>query len=1351
MRITAVTPDGHRDAEVTALGFTTVAELASALGLGGARWLSVDGTPVATGTHVEEIPLRTGSLVSPLAGPDFAPDPGRAGSDTYLSVCGGLHAGVRVPLRPSAEIVVGRGRDVDLRIRCRTLSVHHLVVGADEDGGWCVRDLGSGNGSRLDGRWLGDENRGLAPGQSLELAASRVRLEPTDHHDTRDLGQPGSDGRTPFNRPPRTAPPPLPSPIPAPPAPGRLAGSAPFSWAMFLAPVIIGLLLAFVFTPVLALVSLAGPVVTLASWFESRRRERRDDTRQDRRFARSLREFEAALQAGRRDTEERCRSRNPDPAELVRRACGPARSVWERRPGHDDFLVARIGTGDLPWASAVAPAPTGDHSPAVETVIASNRVLSEVPVTVDLRRDPCLGIAGPRSVASAVARAILCQLATHQGPADLMITVPTSGPTDEWRWARWLPHLVGPSDVRDRDTEGYHVEVVVEPAGGSHTPPPEISGPSGLACQIVLAPETDLLPSWCDTVVECTGTDGLVRLHRPRLAETHEPVLADGLDTDVAERTARALGRLSDPLAERSDRLPDRLLLGALLELEDPTPELVSRRWAAAGSAPRAVVGVGPDGPFTLDLMTQGPHGLIGGTTGSGKSELLRTLVVSLAATVPPGRLSFLLVDYKGGSAFDACADLPHTVGVVTDLDGRLGERCLRSLEAEIRRREQVLRHHGAGDLDQLFASCEDGCAEPPLARLVVVVDEFAALARELPDFLDALVGIAERGRSLGIHLLLATQRPGGVVSESIKANTNLRIALRMLDRHEAVDVIGDGEAASIPPGLPGRARVRIGPGDPIPLQIALAEEEPGGVEGAVAPGIRWLDDPSYDPAPGIAAGGYLRRLVNAIRVAGERHPRPAAPWLPPLPDRVELSELAPGSGSDAGTQPGTDAPDAVPLALADDPECQRQVPWSWRPGSGNLILYGLPGSGITTALRTTVHSLTGGDQTAGVHVYLVTPSQELADLAELPSVGAVVDSAEPDRLSRLAQVLETTPIPTVVLVDGVGRLLSALDHEGGMAAVERWARLMAEGPARRCWFVLGAERVGAVPAAVSSTARQRLVFRLADPYDYSALGLSPVDPRRLGAGRAIDAATGLEVQVALPGDRPAPGGGCVHAEPPDPIAVLPGRIGLAPLLATASTDGNGLHLPIGVTDSDAPAVVTLNAGDHMLVAGPRGAGCSTALGTLATSVAAADPALPVIATGAGRSPLRTRSPGAVRWVEPGELPAVLDEMRSSDHRWLLLIDDAELVDDATGALSDAIARPGRTSVVAAGWSEGLRSSFTRWTRQLRPARWGLALGAGALDGELWATELPARAGAPAGRGWLLEHGRARAVQVAEP
>jgi len=221
------------------------------------------------------------------------------------------------------------------------------------------------------------------------------------------------------------------------------------------------------------------------------------------------------------------------------------------------------------------------------------------------------------------------------------------------------------------------------------------------------------------------------------------------------------------------------------------------------------------EGAVRADLVSDGPHALVAGTTGSGKSELLIAWLFQLALDLPPSRLALILVDYKGGAAFGPLADLPHTAGVLTDLDPAATARALASLEAEVQRRERLLARAGAKDVTALSSTMgpakgstrgsTSSVQAPP--RLVVVVDEFATLASQHPDILDSLVRVAAQGRSLGIHLILATQRPAGAVSPVIRANTTLRVCLRVLDAGDSRDVLGHDGAAALEPH-PGRVLV---------------------------------------------------------------------------------------------------------------------------------------------------------------------------------------------------------------------------------------------------------------------------------------------------------------------------------------------------------------------------------------------------------------------------------------------------------------------------------------------------------------------------------------------------------------
>ena len=249
--------------------------------------------------------------------------------------------------------------------------------------------------------------------------------------------------------------------------------------------------------------------------------------------------------------------------------------------------------------------------------------------------------------------------------------------------------------------------------------------------------------------------------------------------------------------------LPSRVLLGDLMQ---PAVDPASRASLAVA------VGTAGEGPLVIDLVQHGPHALVAGTTGSGKSEFLLAWLTALAGSYPPDRVAFLLVDFKGGAAFEPIRDLPHVTGVVTDLDESEAERAVLSLRAELRHRERVLAQAGARDIRSLDHRIE-------LARLVIVVDEFQAMIERFPDLGAVIADIAARGRSLGLHLVLAAQRPNGVVREQVTANCAIRVSLRVMQRADSLAVVGSELAAEIAPDTPGRGIVDRGDGCPVRFQ----------------------------------------------------------------------------------------------------------------------------------------------------------------------------------------------------------------------------------------------------------------------------------------------------------------------------------------------------------------------------------------------------------------------------------------------------------------------------------------------------------------------------------------------------
>ncbi len=587
----------------------------------------------------------------------------------------------------------------------------------------------------------------------------------------------------------------------------------------------------------------------------------------------------------------------------------------------------------------------------------------------------------------------------------------------------------------DPDAQGPHLLVVVEDEDallGRGSPVRNVlRGGLGPAVALVLASSPDRLPASCGLVIEVSA-DGTGRLRTMADGSVVDRVALMGAPAEVALDIAASLARFEDPeLAVADSGVPGRVgLLELLLAtstlsapvgsagVEADLAHALRRSWAA--SAARgvldelpAVIGAGAHGPTMVDLVADGPHALVAGTTGAGKSELLRSWIVSMAAATSPEWLNFVLIDFKGGSAFDACAQLPHTVAVVTDLDADLAERALRCLQAELAQRERVLRAAGVSDIAELGHKAP-GTKHAQLARLVVIIDEFATLAAELPGFVDSLVGIAQRGRSLGLHLILATQRPAGVLNDNIRANTNIRIALRVQDRADSLDVIEQPDAANLDRQRPGRAMVRLGRNELTETQSAFS-----GALGVPVdlPAVQRLDqarpdgpishpvqaDPGTQGAPvnpTEAAGTDLERLVVAARSAARalRVPPPRVPWPPALPE--VLGWLERPSGADQVAAP-------IPFLLVDDPDRQAQHLGGWDPARGNLAVFGAAGSGVSTALVAVCLALAERHDPHRLAMHILGDDPAFATLARLPQVVNLISRNDRERFGRLLGALE--------------------------------------------------------------------------------------------------------------------------------------------------------------------------------------------------------------------------------------------------------------------------------------------------------------------------------------------------------
>jgi len=1413
-----------------------------------ARRLWVDGSPVAPQALLGAAPLVRGALLivgepqsdTPLPAPagDDAAALGRhdAAAVARLHVVGGPDAG-HVHSLTSGSTSLGRDAGADLRLDDDQVSRLHCRLELSPAGVRVV-DTSSANGTTVDGEPVGVEGAALPHGALLRVGRStltvaaplapRAPLEPT------------GDGRLSFNRPPRLRSPHRPAQVVVP-APPKAPDRTPLPLLAVLAPLVLGIVMWRVTgSTTFLLFTLLSPVLVVGGFITDRHTGRRS-SRASRALWRAQREVaERTLADAVRDDEVTRRINHPDAAQAIAAATGPGLRLWERRRSDDDLLDLRLGLADQPARVEAE----GDLD-------AGRTAARAVPVVVPLASTGVLGIAGPRDRALGLARWVVAQSAVWHSPRDLTIVVLASPATAaDWEWAGALPHCVPhdgqacrallglstrQSGARVRELTGLleqrqrskalisnapvrRVLLVVDGARALRNVPGLAhllaEGPAVGIHGVCVESDVRLLPEACSaTAVLGAGADLELR-QAGQSAPT--AAVADLLSAPRARLVARALAPLRDDTRDRHGGadLPTAArwteAVGVTLAGGEPDVEQVLARWGASdGGSTRVVLGQGSDGVLAVDLSDDGPHALVAGTTGSGKSELLQTLLASLALANRPDELTFVLVDYKGGAAFGPCARLPHTVGLVTDLDGSLVERALASLTAELSRREAVLRSWGAKDVEDYrrllpaaprHLGAAPPATPPPLPRLVLVVDEFASLAEELPDFVGGLVGIAMRGRSLGVHLVLATQRPEGVVSADIRANTNLRICLAVTRESESRDVLDSPVAAAISRTTPGRGYVRTGHSTLSAFQAGrVGGRRP--VEGAavVAPTVEVLPaselgDPLPRAAPDGEAAGEpvtdLSLLVGACAAAAVRLALPKQPsqWLEPLPGVVLIDDLPRGDDPLAGT-----AGRVPPLAygLVDVPAEQRQMPlFLDLDRSSHLMVIGSPRAGRTTALRAIAAAVAAAASADDVHLYaLDLGGGGLAALSALPHTGAVVTPDQPDRVDRLvtwlgAEVVRRQQMLAqegcsglqeqrsrfapgdrlphlLVLLDRWEAFLFAYQDLDAGRLVDLVLRLVREGPSVGLHLVMTADRTGVV-GRIGSLVEERLLLRLADRGDYAALGVpSRSVPNELPAGRGWSLrGAPLVAQVALLDPDPAG---------PAQAAALRGQ---GARLGPAARPPRRFHsLPSAVRREDLPPPVERGAlvlgvgGDELgavglegaairggvLVAGPPGSGRSTALLTFAAALSPLG--LPVVAVAPRPSPLR-ELPGCVS--DPGA--AGLLETRLGDGPVVLLVDDAELVLDSRLApvLERAVrrARDAGTVVIAAGTTDELLACFRGFVVDLRRSRTGLLLSPqSAADGDLLGVRLSRATGGDVipGRALLAVRGQVRPLQIALP
>jgi S-DNA-T family DNA segregation ATPase FtsK/SpoIIIE len=1006
--------------------------------------------------------------------------------------------------------------------------------------------------------------------------------------------------------------------------------------------------------------------------------------------------------------------RHPEPAALLD-ICRLDARRWERRASHPDALDLRVGTGKRPLARPLSmQADTNNPLVTYDPVglgVAQQLVdrygsLSNQPIAVGLGSIGTLSVVGDRTVGRRLARALLAQMVTFHSPDDVRVAVVRNQQLGGfWDWVKWLPHSLdenrtdGP--LPSRLVAGSTVELaelLAEEIEERKVNRQRRRGQEFTGRRLVVVVDSEFQPSISG--LESEEGDSLAQLgiHLVVLVEARatEPSIVDarisvhpdgtasveGLDDpftvdDVSVAEIAAIARQLAPIrlsaSDSGDVLTSTISLPEVLGVDDPAAIEPATTWKPRPQREflRVPVGVGPDGrPVLLDLKESaqggmGPHGLVVGATGSGKSEMLRTMVASLVINHSPDRLALLLVDFKGGATFADMDPLPHVAGSVTNLadDLSLVDRFKEALYGEMARRQQILSDTGKLPNVDAYEQVRAHRDLPPLPHLLVIIDEFSELLTAKPDFAELFVAVGRIGRSIGVHLLLATQRLEAGKIRGLESHLSYRIGLRTFSESESREVIGVPDAYHLPPE-PGSGFLKVDTTVFERFKAALVSSPyrpPSDDDNVIAPVLPYnasngdgalavahqqvlsaLSESDDDDEEGTTV---LRVIVETLSMAESTPVRPV--WLPPLPPVLTLDSV---HAREAAGEAADPRHVIALLGLRDIPAEQRQDPLAWDAtgADGNLVVVGAPLSGKSTLLRTLISSLSLRYAPGQVAFFCVDyGGGQLVPLEGLPHIAAVSTRSDGDRVRRtisdvhamldsreavlrqygldsadaLRRGRASGDVPATVfgdvflVIDGWGPLREA-DPDIEDLIVE----IAQRGPTLGVHTVVSVSSPNQIRSRMGSSMGGRIELRLTDHFDSQIDRLTAQEMPKDVPGRALVRPKDF-AQIALPrvdgvADTEDLGDGVRHlvkqverkwpAGQVPVVQVLPDLVDLSSVLDGIAARGER-RIALGLSERDlSPAYLNLLGGDpHLLVYGDGQTGKSTLLRSLVRQLVA--------------------------------------------------------------------------------------------------------------------------------------------------
>lgn len=891
----------------------------------------------------------------------------------------------------------------------------------------------------------------------------------------------------------------------------------------------------------------------------------------------------------------------PSVQQCLHLAEGPDRKFWDRKIKDADFLTIRIGLGSLPAAitikyarrmlsmeeDALADRPT--------QISEKYQEVANCPIVIDLYNFPTCGIIGERQSCMALGKNIIVQATAHHSYDDLRVVVLCdTDEVNEWSFCRWLPHLFDDSrrqrliadkpsiqnelldmleeTLSQRETERlegnsnarrsitispYYLFVCASTMVGYHPIMRYLTAndPRLGVSAVFLFDRIEDLPKECLYIVDLSAKPNVV--YQRDQASKKQTFIPDDLSQSKYEEYARLIAPLRIDGGDKF-RLPNNISFLQGYRAQRPQMLNIEKYWEISApeqgmSVPIGVCKTGELFLFDIYEKAHGPHGLVAGMTGSGKSEMVQTWILSMAVHFPPSSISFVLIDFKGTGLLLPFRNLPHLAGSISDLDTNIG-RNLIALENELTRRKALLDQCNVSNISAYRKLLQKGQATEPLPYLFLVIDEFAEFKVQFPEFMQVINRVFAVGRTLGVHIILLTQKPASVVDDKMMANTRFRWCLKVANSSDSRDMLHHSDAAKIT--NPGRAFVQVGEdeiyeeiqsfwsGAPYNPYRNLTLQRSTKVSVVDLYGNRLC----YEPEKTTGFRSEKNEIDAVVEYMDDycrkkQVPRARTIWTKKIPNKIFLNEVL-QIAFDGEKWGRFDSNLRVTVGLLDDPRSQSQYPLYFNlSDDGHVAIYGAPSTGKTTILHTAVMSLALSYPPDAVNMYLLDFGGGSMQLfRNLPHVGGVPMAESDEQVEKLVNLLDAElktrrkeiaalgivnihsycemtgkRMPYVVLlVDNFAPALELYPELEGL-----FQSLTRDGAGCGMYLITTTGAPNTIPYRISQNIKTRVALRLTDKMDYAGIvgktgGLEPEDVpgRGLMCGNPP-----LEFQTALPAE----------------------------------------------------------------------------------------------------------------------------------------------------------------------------------------------------------------------------------------